>query len=163
MFTMIRTKMECIFCNQIILKKETFYEDSHFIAVYNIRPVVKGHCLVIPKRHVLELGELNAEERKDFLTFSNKAVFLALEYSGVRDFDFLLQKGENAGQSIKHLHFHIIPRKKNDGLNTAKKEFLGSFHERETTTSQLTEVELVKIIKELKEIIVKHKLQINGL
>jgi histidine triad (HIT) family protein len=155
--------MECVFCNDTIIKKETFFEDDNFAAIYNIRPTVRGHCLVIPKRHLQETYELNEKEREGFLTFTNKVVFTALKYSDTNDFDLLLQRGENAGQSIKHLHFHIIPRKKNDGLNTAKKEFLGSFHERETTTSQLTEVELVKIIKELKEIIVKHKLQINGL
>jgi histidine triad (HIT) family protein len=163
MFTMIRTKMECIFCNQIILKKETFYEDSHFIAVYNIRPVVKGHCLVIPKRHVLELGELNAEERKDFLTFSNKAVFLALEYSGVRDFDFLLQKGENAGQSIKHLHFHILPRKRNDVLSVSKKEFFRSFAEKENAVDTLSGGDLAAVVKELKDLAEKHRLRLETL
>ena len=155
--------MECVFCNEIIIKKESFYEDNSFTAVYNIRPVVNGHCLIVPKRHVEELYELSEEEREDFISFSNKAVFIASKYSGTADFDFLMQKGENAGQSIKHLHFHILPRKRNDALMVSKKEFLHSFQEKENTDSNLTEKELTKIVSELKEVAKKYRLQINGL
>ncbi len=163
MFTVIRTKMECVFCNRLILKKESFYEDSYFIAIYNIRPVVKGHCLVIPKRHVDEMHELNEEERKDFISFSNKAVFIAEKYSGTNEFDFLLQKGENAGQSIKHMHFHILPRKRNDALAVSKWEFFQSFSEKEHTSKNLSNDEIVPIVKELKDLAEKHRLQLETL
>ncbi len=155
--------MECIFCNKTIIKRETFYEDDNFVAIYNIRPVLKGHCLVIPKRHITEMYEFNEAERKDFVSFSNKAIFIALKYSDSNEFDFLLQRGENAGQSIKHLHFHIIPRKRNDPLMISKKEFLQSFHEKENSGNNLTDKELSGIVSELKEIAEKHRLQIDEL
>lgn len=155
--------MDCAFCNAAALKEERFYEDENFIAIYNIRPVVKGHCLVITKRHVESMLEFNENERKDFIPFSNRAIFVALKYANANDFDFLLQKGENAGQSIKHLHFHILPRKRNDNLAVSKKEFFQSFAEKENTMKTLTQSEMAKTVKELKEIAEKHKLQINEL
>jgi diadenosine tetraphosphate (Ap4A) HIT family hydrolase len=155
--------MECPFCQSTILKKESFYEDDFFRAIYNLRPVVKGHCLVIPKRHIEELYQLKENERKDFISFSNKAIFIAEKYSETNEFDFLLQKGENAGQSIKHLHFHIIPRKKNDILKVAKKEFLQTFQKEENSDKVVSEQEMTKIVSELKSIAEKHRLQINEL
>ena len=155
--------MECAFCSEAILKIEKFYEDESFIAIYNIKPVVKGHCLVIPKRHVESMLELNEKEREDFISFSNKAIFIALKYADANDFDFLLQLGENAGQSIKHLHFHILPRKRNDSLAVNKKEFFHSFAEKENTVKTLNQGEMIAIVNDLKEIAKKHKIQINGL
>jgi histidine triad (HIT) family protein len=155
--------MECPFCNSIILEKEKFFEDGHFLAIYNIRPVVKGHCLIIPKRHIENMFELNENERKDFISFSNKAVFIAQKYANTNDFDLLLQKGENAGQSVNHLHFHILPRKRNDNLAVNKKEFFQAFGEKENTIKTLTNDEMAAVVNELKDIAEKHKMQINEL
>ena len=155
--------MECVFCSETALKLEKFYEDENFIAIYNIRPVVKGHCLVIPKRHVESMLELNEKERKDFISFSNKAIFIALKYADANDFDFLLQLGENAGQSIKHVHFHILPRKRNDALAVNKKEFFQSFAEKENTVKTLAQGEMIAFVNELKDIAKKHKIQIDEL
>ena len=155
--------MECVFCSKTTLAAEKFYEDENFVAIYNIRPVVKGHCLVLPKRHIENMLEMNENERKSFISFSNKAVFIALKYAGTKDFDFLLQNGENAGQSIKHLHFHILPRKRNDALAVNKAEFFQSFAKKENTMDTLKKEELNIIIEELNSIAEKHKLQISTL
>ena len=153
--------MECVFCDPLVLKKETFYGDGYFSALYNIRPAVKGHCLIVPARHIESLLEMNEEERKGLVSFLNRAVFLALRYSGANDFDILLQKGENAGQSIKHLHFHVLPRKRNDSLAVSKKEFMHSFAEKEESVKPLTPEEIDGIVGELRGIAEKHRLQIN--
>ncbi len=155
--------MECVFCSKTTLKFEKFYEDENFTAIYNIRPVVKGHCLIIPKRHIESMLEMNEKEREDFISFSNKAIFIALKYANASDFDFLLQIGENAGQSVKHMHFHILPRKRNDTLAVNKKEFFQSFAEKENTIKTLTQNEMITVVNELKEIAEKHKIQINEL
>ena len=155
--------MECVFCSETTLNIEKFYEDENFIAVYNIRPVVKGHCLVIPKRHIESMIELNENERKDFISFSNRAVFIALKYANTNDLDFLLQKGENAGQSIKHLHFHIMPRKRNDSLGVNKDKFFQSFAEKENTVKTLTNDEMKAVVNDLRSIAEKHRMQINEL
>ncbi len=155
--------MECVFCSETTLNIEKFYEDENFIAIYNIRPVVKGHCLVIPKRHIESMIELNENERKDFISFSNRAVFIALKYANTNDLDFLLQKGENAGQSIKHLHFHIMPRKRNDSLGVNKDKFFQSFAEKENTVKTLTNDEMKAVVNDLRSIAEKHRMQINEL
>ncbi len=155
--------MECVFCSDIVIKPEVFYENENFMAVYNSRPVVKGHCLVIPKRHILETYQLNDSERKDFISFSNKAIFLALKYSNASDFDFLLQKGEKAGQSIRHLHFHIIPREENDVLGVSKTRFFKSFSEMESGAPVLEKEEMTSIVNEIKEIAEKSKAEMEKL
>ena len=155
--------MECVFCSETTLNIEKFYEDENFIAIYNIRPVVKGHCLVIPKRHIESMLELNEKERMDFISFSNKAIFIALKYANANDLDFLLQKGENAGQSIKHLHFHIMPRKKNDSLGVNKDKFFQSFAEKENTVKTLTNDEMKAVVNDLRSIAENHRIQINEL
>ncbi len=155
--------MECVFCSETTLNIEKFYEDENFVAIYNIRPVVKGHCLVIPKRHIESMLELNEKERMDFISFSNKAIFIALKYANANDLDFLLQKGENAGQSIKHLHFHIMPRKKNDSLGVNKDKFFQSFAEKENTVKTLTNDEMKAVVNDLRSIAENHRIQINEL
>ncbi len=155
--------MECVFCSETTLNIEKFYEDENFVAIYNIRPVVKGHCLVIPKRHIESMLELNERERMDFISFSNKAIFIALKYANANDLDFLLQKGENAGQSIKHLHFHIMPRKKNDSLGVNKDKFFQSFAEKENTVKTLTNDEMKAVVNDLRSIAENHRIQINEL
>ncbi|MCL4362574.1 MAG: HIT family protein [Candidatus Parvarchaeota archaeon] len=155
--------MECVFCSETTLNIEKFYEDENFVAIYNIRPVVKGHCLVIPKRHIESMLELNERERMDFISFSNKAIFIALKYANANDLDFLLQKGENAGQSIKHLHFHIMPRKKNDSLGVNKDKFFQSFAEKENTVKTLTNNEMKAVVNDLRSIAENHRIQINEL
>ena len=155
--------MECVFCSETTLNIEKFYEDENFVAIYNIRPVVKGHCLVIPKRHIESMLELNEKERMDFISFSNKAIFIALKYANANDLDFLLQKGENAGQSIKHLHFHIMPRKKNDSLGVNKDKFFQSFAEKENTVKTLTNNEMKAVVNDLRSIAENHRIQINEL
>lgn len=155
--------MECVFCSKTTLTAETFYEDENFAAICNIRPVVKGHCLIIPKRHIESMLELNEKERKNFVSFSNKAVFIALKYADTADFDLLLQRGENAGQSVKHLHFHILPRKRNDNLAVNKKEFFQSFAEKENKVKTLTQSEMAVVVRELSSIAENHKIQIDEL
>ncbi len=155
--------MDCAFCNEIIIKKQKFYEDENFFALYNLRPVVKGHCLIIPKRHIEQLYQMNENERKDFISFSNKVLFISLKYSSTNEYDFLMQNGENAGQSIKHLHFHIIPRKRNDALMLSKREFLDSFQKKENSTNNLSEEEIKKTVNQLIKIAEEHRIQIDAL
>ncbi|MDI6861458.1 MAG: HIT domain-containing protein [Caldisericia bacterium] len=98
----------CPFCEP---EKERVIFDSKFsYALLDIFPVTKGHTLIIPKRHILKVEELNHDEILDiFISF--KHVKYALEKLLKPDgFNFGLNLGEASGQSIMHLHFHLIPR-----------------------------------------------------
>lgn len=104
--------MKCVFCNRNEIHNQIFYESEHFIGVVNIRPVLEGHSLLIPKRHVESYLDLNEDEMKE-LPFALKGVVNALmkSYQG-EGFDASIQNGKVAGQVIPHIHFHIFPRKK---------------------------------------------------
>jgi diadenosine tetraphosphate (Ap4A) HIT family hydrolase len=53
------------FCTKSETDKTVFYESANFMVLYDIKPVVRGHCLFIPKRHVIDLPELKKHEQRE--------------------------------------------------------------------------------------------------
>ena len=107
---------QCIFCNFSQIKNKVFAETKSFWAIYNLYPVLPGHVLVIPKKHKQFLKELTDDERCELMKFASKvedAVETLFEAEGL---DWVIQDGSVAGQTIPHLHLHIIPRKSRDIL-----------------------------------------------
>lgn len=110
---------DCVFC-QIVNKKSpasVLYEDDDVIAFMDIKPVTKGHALVIPKKHFVTLDDCDEETAKKMVAVLkklNKAISRAVKSEGILN---LVANGEAAGQEVFHLHFHIIPRFKNDGFS----------------------------------------------
>lgn len=100
----------CPFCNQDVLQYQAFYESKSVVALFQCRPVLEGHSLIIPKRHVERFEDLNSQEliemgeciRRVHLAF--KDVYLKDDYL------LVLQNGKNGGQTVPHAHFHMIPR-----------------------------------------------------
>ena len=103
--------MDCIFCK--IAKGEIpcnkVYEDDSTIAFLDIGPVSTGHSLVIPKGHFEKIYEMDSESEKALMNTVSK-VSKAIEETLNCDFNVLNNNGEKAGQVVKHVHFHIIPR-----------------------------------------------------
>jgi len=144
--------MECVFCNKETIESEKFYEDEHYYAIYNLRPFLPGHSLVVPKRHVEDMTGLNQGEREDLVSFLNRVIFIALKFAEADSYDLILQQGEIAGRSIAHLHFHIIPRKEGDKVNQSKKEWLYEFNKNEFYGRNLTESEMSTAVNKAKSI-----------
>lgn len=125
---------QCIFCK--IAKGEipnyTVYEDDYVLAFLDIHPCAKGHTIVISKLHVASVKEMNAEEWGNVLEGVRRAAN--------RVDDVLKPDGTNigindrpaAGQSVSHLHWHIIPRWTGDGG--------GSMHSIVRTEGDVTEI-----------------------
>lgn len=103
----------CPFCDSRI-DEAKFSESENFMAIYNIAPILPGHSLIIPKRHVESLLELDDKELYEMTMFSRDITKTLLEIFKSSGFDWTVQEGEDAGQSIPHLHMHLIPRKSND-------------------------------------------------
>ena len=103
----------CPFCSDQI-KKQVFLECDDMLAIYNISPILPGHSLIIPKKHFETINDFTESELTVFFNFARKATQLLCLAFGSEGFDWSLQESEAAGQSIPHLHLHIIPRKKND-------------------------------------------------
>ena len=104
--------MACVFCEIIAGKESAFkiYEDELFLAILDINPRSLGHCLLLPKRHVSRFQELNERELAGLASSLKKLLDLLQERLQARGFTIAINDGELAGQEVKHLHIHIIPR-----------------------------------------------------
>lgn len=109
--------MDCVFCK--IYKKEIpaeiIYENNDALAFLDVHPMAPGHTIVIPKIHAANLIELPEEKIAPvFLAVKKVAEKLqaALSPDG---FSYGINQGEVTGQSVDHLHIHVVPRFQNDG------------------------------------------------
>jgi bis(5'-adenosyl)-triphosphatase len=103
----------CPFCDRTI-QRATFAETTRFLAVCNSAPILHGHCLVLPRHHVQTILELDNNELMQMMLFSKKVTMGLLNILNATGFDWTLQQGEEAGQTVPHLHLHVIPRKIGD-------------------------------------------------
>ena len=84
-------------------------------AILDIYPASEGHTLFIPKREIETFFEINNNELKAIKDLINKRKDeISKEDESVEGFNILINNGAIAGQTVFHLHFHLIPRRKND-------------------------------------------------
>ncbi len=109
---------DCIFCK--IINKEIpsykVYEDDNVLAFLDIAPVNPGHTLVIPKKHYVNLEEISNEELAELMKVVKKIGKALKKGLGVSGYNVMENNDPVAGQIIPHIHFHVIPRQKDDGL-----------------------------------------------
>jgi bis(5'-adenosyl)-triphosphatase len=103
----------CPFCGDG-MKKLSFYESPDFIAIYNVAPILPGHALVIPKAHIISFFEMSDRELFEFIKFSRTVLKILAKAFNTEAFNWTLQEKAEAGQSIAHMHIHIMPRKAED-------------------------------------------------
>jgi histidine triad (HIT) family protein len=101
----------CIFC-KIINKQipaEIVYEDDRVMAFKDIQPVAPVHVLIIPKKHISSIKEVNAEDA-EYITAVHVAAAKIAEKMGVSDSGFrvITNCGADAGQTVFHLHYHLM-------------------------------------------------------
>ncbi len=109
---------DCLFCKiakgEIPSKK--LYEDEHSFSFLDIYPAGRGHALIIPKSHYVTLLDIPEMELKELIRIVQKIGAAAMKATNAEGFNVLQNNREAAGQVIQHLHFHVVPRFKNDGL-----------------------------------------------
>ncbi|MCL2192580.1 MAG: histidine triad nucleotide-binding protein [Treponema sp.] len=102
---------DCIFCKIIKgeIPSQKVYEDGEMLAFRDINAVSPVHCLIIPKKHIASLLELEAEDIPLAGRMLNKAQELAKEQGcGEKGARFVINAGKDGGQSVDHLHIHVI-------------------------------------------------------
>lgn len=104
--------MACPFCDKRV--QEGFLSSENFVAIYNIAPVLPGHSLIIPKKHVESLFDFTDAEVAEFMVLGRKVAFLLTKALNTDAFDWAVQEKEAAGQSVPHVHMHVVPRKVGD-------------------------------------------------
>lgn len=110
----------CIFC-QIVggeIPSYKVYEDDKILAFLDIQPVAPGHTLVIPKKHYADLGEISEEDLKNLILSVKKLSTEIKAKLGAGGYNVTNNNGLAGGQTVPHIHFHIIPRLANDGLES---------------------------------------------
>ena len=111
-------KNDCIFCAIAAGEIPSFkvYEDDVALAYLDINPFAKGHTLVIPKAHSEGLLDASDETLAALVARVKRVAAHIKEKLGCDGFNILQNNGEAAGQTVKHIHFHIVPRWNGDPL-----------------------------------------------
>ncbi len=86
------------------------YEDEICIAMLDINPATAGHTLILPKKHVQDLTEMDEELGGKLLMVAKKIGLLQKEKLGAAGFNVVQNNGAAAGQTVPHFHIHVIPR-----------------------------------------------------
>ncbi|XP_047322972.1 bifunctional bis(5'-adenosyl)-triphosphatase/adenylylsulfatase FHIT-like [Impatiens glandulifera] len=97
-----------------IHKEEVFYTSDLSFVMVNLRPVVPGNVLVCPRRVVKRVPDLTNEEIIDLWLSAKKVGKMLEDYHKTTSLTFTIQDGPEAGQSVPHVHIHILPRKVGD-------------------------------------------------
>lgn len=109
---------ECIFCK--IIKGELpcskVYEDEQVVAFLDLHPINFGHTLVVPKVHCNDLQDCDPEMLAQMMKVVQKVARGVVSASKADGFNLGVNNGQAAGQAVFHLHMHVIPRHKDDGL-----------------------------------------------
>lgn len=103
----------CIFCQNDIRSK-TILENNEWFCIFDSFPVSLGHALIIPKRHTDSFFLLQEHETKSLYSFINKVKELIDNTYHPSGYNLGINNGIDAGQTVMHLHIHLIPRYPND-------------------------------------------------
>jgi histidine triad (HIT) family protein len=102
----------CIFCK--IVRKQapssTVYEDKSVMAFLDIRPLIVGHTLVIPKAHYVDIFDTPAKVLAQVYSVTKHVSTAVKSAFGAEGISIIQQNGKAAGQDIFHLHVHVVPR-----------------------------------------------------
>ncbi len=108
--------MSCLFC--AIAGREVaanlVLEDEEMVGFLDHRPVFKGHVLLVPRVHVVTLPDLPASLRDPFLAAGQRLARAMVEGLGAQG--SFVAMNNTVSQSVAHLHLHVVPRTKGDGL-----------------------------------------------
>ena len=100
---------DCLFCKIIAgeIPSNKVYEDESVFAFYDIDPQAPTHFLVIPKAHIASCGEVNGENA-GVVAHCFEIISKVTRELGISEFRVVSNCGESAGQSVHHLHFHVL-------------------------------------------------------
>ena len=104
---------DCVFCkiNANKIPSRKVYEDDTVVAFLDLTQTTAGHTLVVPKKHVIDIFEYNAELAKEVFSRVPK-IARAIKNSNpaIKGMNILMNNGAIAYQSVNHSHIHLIPR-----------------------------------------------------
>ena len=107
---------DCLFCRIVTgdVDAPIVLDTEHMVGFLDHRPVFKGHVLLVPRRHVVTLPDLPAELRDPFLEAGQRVAAAVVDGLGAQG--SFVAMNNTVSQSVAHLHMHVVPRTKGDGL-----------------------------------------------
>lgn len=149
--------MDCVFCKIIAneIPSVKVYEDDHILAFLDINPIEKGHVLIIPKKHWESLAAVPVADSADVavleeLTYMAHVVCKAVTRTFADGANLLQATGKCAGQTVFHLHFHVIPRYENGSTPPSFESGHGTYSSNEERDSYAEKLrtEISKVLAE---------------
>ncbi len=106
----------CLFCQIVAgeVEADVVLDEPDFVGFLDHRPVFKGHVLLVPREHLVTLPELPANLRDGFLEAAQRIATAVVEELGAQG--SFVAINNVVSQSVPHLHLHVVPRTKGDGL-----------------------------------------------
>jgi len=108
----------CLFCKIIAgeIPSARVHEDDQVLAFLDIGPLQPGHTLVIPKAHYVRLTDMPADAMAALGSVLPQVARAVMQVTQAEGFNVFQTNGACAGQVVGHVHFHVIPRRPDDGL-----------------------------------------------
>jgi histidine triad (HIT) family protein len=106
----------CVFCAIVAgeVDADRVLEDGEFVGFLDQRPLFKGHVLLVPRAHLVTLPDLPAGLRDGFLAHAQRLATAMVDGLGAQG--SFVAVNNTVSQSVPHLHLHVVPRTKGDGL-----------------------------------------------
>jgi len=110
----MNTEKTCPFCTDKEVKERVIVENELAFAFPTLTPIVPGHILICPKRHVKYYDDVTQEEKKAIEELRVKIRLALKETFQAEGFNYAWNEEKIGGQSVPHFHLHIVPRKEDD-------------------------------------------------
>lgn len=129
----------CVFCKIINGEIPAFkvYENDYVVCFLDINASSTGHTLVVPKKHIENMFDLDEENAIEIIKAVKVVTSILKEKLGVEAVNIINNSGELAGQTVMHIHFHVIPRYENDGIVISPKQTEPDFNKLQETLDKL--------------------------
>lgn len=127
--------MSCVFCAIVAGEAPAIRicEDDNYLAILDTRPFTRGHTLVLPKQHMVDLTDTPPETLADMVAIGQR-IALAVRTTELADAtNIAINDGPAAFQTVSHIHLHVLPRRDGDKLSLAKGMVLRRDPDREAT------------------------------
>src|SRR6201986_1383865 len=136
-----RDDMSCVFCAIVAGQAAAIriYEDDGYLAFLDIRPFTRGHTLVVPKQHSVDLTDTAPQTVAGMVTIGQRIAKAARATELADATNIGINDGQAAFQSVFHIHLHMLPRRNGDKLSVAKGLLLRRDPDREATGRILRE------------------------
>lgn len=127
--------MSCVFCAVIAGEAPAIqiYEDEDHLAILDVRPFTRGHTLVLPKRHTVDLTDTPPETLAGMIAIGQRIARAARATDLADATNIGINDGRAAFQTVLHIHLHVLPRRNGDKLSVAKGLVLRRDPDREAT------------------------------